>query len=81
MTYFYDDSARHHTLAFRQIYNLPDKIVHGTALELGGTIASKKINRSDTKVSARRLQHTMLTNRTTSVLRKPQGLGICSFGT
>jgi len=39
MTYFYDDSAKHHTLAFRQIYNLPDKTVHGTALELGWTIA------------------------------------------
>jgi len=25
----------HSTPAFRQIYNLPDKTVHGTALELG----------------------------------------------
>jgi cytochrome c oxidase subunit 2 len=31
--------AKHATLAFRQIYNLPDKTVHGTALELGWTIA------------------------------------------
>jgi len=27
--------SKHATLAFRQIYNLPDKTVHGTALELG----------------------------------------------
>jgi hypothetical protein len=35
MLYFFDESQPHHTLAFRQIYNLPDKTVHGTVLELG----------------------------------------------
>ena len=31
--------SAHATTAFRQIYNLPDKTVHGTMLELGWTIA------------------------------------------
>jgi len=35
MIYFFDENQKHQTLAFRQIYNLPDKTVHGTALELG----------------------------------------------
>ena len=37
--FFFDMEAKHATLAFRQIYNLPDKTVHGTALELGWTVA------------------------------------------
>jgi len=36
--YFFDMEETHATPAFRQIYNLPDKTVHGTALELGWTI-------------------------------------------
>jgi len=43
MLYFYDENKSHHSLAFRQIYNLPDKTVHGTALELGWTIAPSLI--------------------------------------
>jgi hypothetical protein len=31
----FGEDAEHNTLAFRQIYNLPDKTVHGTALEIG----------------------------------------------
>ena len=37
--FFFDIEAIHATTAFRQIYNLPDKTVHGTMLELGWTIA------------------------------------------
>ena len=36
--YFFDMEQSHSVPAFRQIYNLPDKTVHGTALELGWTI-------------------------------------------
>ena len=43
MLYFFDENQTHHTLAFRQIYNLPDKTVHGTALELGWTVAPSLI--------------------------------------
>ena len=35
----FGEDAEHNTLAFRQIYNLPDKTVHGTALEIGWTTA------------------------------------------
>ena len=36
--YFFDMEQSHSIPAFRQIYNLPDKTVHGTAQELGWTI-------------------------------------------
>jgi cytochrome c oxidase subunit 2 len=37
--FFFDMESAHATTAFRQIYNLPDKTVHGTMLELGWTVA------------------------------------------
>jgi hypothetical protein len=30
----FGEDAEHNTLEFRQIYNLPDKTVHGTTLEV-----------------------------------------------